>query len=338
MPMQQSRRRFLTTLSMAGAAGLVRVPLAQTAEGTLETTTVRIFANRPGICVAPQYIAEPLLRAEGFTDVRFVGLTSITGAPAAEAVGSGEADFTVSFAAPLAIAIDGGAAITLLSGVHVGCFELFAGNNVRTFADLKEKSVGIQALGSTPHVLVTLLAAELGLDPARDLRWVTDPNVKPIDRFIDGKIDAFLGIAPEPQELRARHIGRVMVNTAVDRPWSQYFCCLLGGNRQYVEAHPVATKRVVRAILKAANLCATQPARVAREIVERRFTKSYDYALQALRELPYAAWRDYDAEDTIRFYSLRMREAGFIKSTPQQIIANNTDWRFLDELKKELKA
>jgi hypothetical protein len=47
--------------------GLVRVPLAQAAEGVLETTSVRIFANRPGICVAPQYIAEPLLRAEGFT-------------------------------------------------------------------------------------------------------------------------------------------------------------------------------------------------------------------------------------------------------------------------------
>ena len=77
MPMRQSRRRFLTTLSMAGAAGLVRVPLAQAAEGTPETTTVRIFANRPGICVAPQSIAEPLLRAEGFTDVHFVGLTAM---------------------------------------------------------------------------------------------------------------------------------------------------------------------------------------------------------------------------------------------------------------------
>ena len=332
MSQAQTRRSFLSMTALAGVAGLLSPPALGTEE-RLETTTVRL-PRKSVVCVAPQYIAEPLLRAEGFTDIRYVDQP-----PAAtEPVASGKVDFDMNYASNFVKGIDAGEPIVLLSGVHVGCFELFAGNNVRTFADLKEKSVGIQALGSTPHVLVTLLAAELGLDPARDLRWVTDPNVKPIDRFIDGKIDAFLGIAPEPQELRARHIGRVMVNTAVDRPWSQYFCCLLGGNRQYVEAHPVATKRVVRAILKAANLCATQPARVAREIVERRFTKSYDYALQALRELPYAAWREYDAEDTIRFYSLRMREAGFIKSTPQQIIANNTDWRFLDELKKELKA
>ena len=57
-----------------------------------------------------------------------------------------------------------------------------------------------------------------------------------------------------------------------------------------------------------------------------------------MRELPYDKWREYDAEDTVRFYSLRLREAGFIKSSPQKIIAEGTDWRFLNELKRELKA
>ena len=31
-------------------------------------------------------------------------------------------------------------------------------------------------------------------------------------------------------------------------------------------------------------------------------------------------------------------EAGMIKSTPQKIISQGTDWRFLKELKKELKT
>src|SRR6516165_110467 len=268
MPMRQSRRRFLTTLSMAGAAGLVRVPLAQAAEGTPETTTVRIFANRPGICVAPQYIAEPLLRAEGFTDVHFVGLTAITGAPAAEAVGSGDADFTVSFAAPLAIAIDGGAPITLLSGVHIGCFELFGNEGVRSIADLKGKSVGVQGLGSSQHVYAAAMAAYVGLDPTKDIQWAINPTVKPTELYEKGQIDAFVGFPPEPQDLRARHIGHVVVNSAVDRPWSQYFCCMLAGNRDYVRKYPVATKRVLRAILKAADLCVSDPQSVARELVD----------------------------------------------------------------------
>jgi len=182
------------------------------------------------------------------------------------------------------------------------------------------------------------MAAQVGLDPAEDIHWITDPSLKPIELFEQGKIDAFLGFPPEPQDLRSRHIGHVIVNTAVDRPWSQYFCCLLGGGQEYVRKYPVATKRVVRAILKATDLCANEPERAARRLVDGGYTPRYDYALQTLKENAYDKWREYDAEDTVRFYALRLREAGFIKSSPQKIIAENTDWRFLEELKSELKA
>src|SRR5262249_2784807 len=156
--------------------------------------------------------------------------------------------------------------------------------------------------------------------------------------FAEGKIDAFLGFPPEPQELRARQIGHVIVNSSVDRPWSEYFCCMLAGNREFVRQHPVATKRALRAILKATDLCVTDPALSARPIVAGDFTPSYDYALQTLHEVPYDKWREFDAEDTIRFYALRLHEIGMIKSNPQKIVADGTDWRFFNELKRELKA
>ena len=182
------------------------------------------------------------------------------------------------------------------------------------------------------------MAAQVGLDPKTDIRFIIDPNLKPIELFAAGKIDAFLGFPPEPQELRARKIGHMLVNTALDRPWSQYFCCLLAGNREFVRKNPVASKRVLRAILKATDRCASDPAGAARQLVDRGFAQRYDYALQTLNDNPYDKWREYDPEDTLRFYALRMREAGFIKSSPQKIIAEGTDWRFLDELKRELKA
>ena len=141
-----------------------------------------------------------------------------------------------------------------------------------------------------------------------------------------------------PQELRARGIGHAVVNSSLDRPWSQYFCCMLAGNREFVRTKPIATKRVLRAILKAADLCAAEPERAARRLVDGRFTPRYDYALQTMRDVLYDKWRKYDAEDTIRFYALRLHELGFIKSTPQKIISEGTDWRFLNELKRELKA
>jgi NitT/TauT family transport system substrate-binding protein len=94
----------------------------------------------------------------------------------------------------------------------------------------------------------------------------------------------------------------------------------------------------LRAILKATDVCAVDPERVARFLVEKRYTERYAYALEALKEIPYNKWREYDHEDTVRFYALRLHETGMIKNSPQKIIAQGTDWRFLNELKKELKG
>jgi NitT/TauT family transport system substrate-binding protein len=336
MRITQSRRQFLTGLSWGCAGGLIAAPRAFAAEGAPETTAVR-FVKIPGICNAPQYVAEELLQAEGFTDIRYVGPVA-AGAPAIAAIARGDADFTVTFAAPLAIGIDGGAPVTVVSGVHIGCFELFGNESIRSIADLRGKTVGVQALGSSQHVFTAAMAAYVGLDPAKDIHWATNPSVKPTELYEKGKIDAFLGFPPEPQDLRARHIGRAIVNSAADRPWSEYFCCMLAGNRDFISRYPVATRRVLRAVLKADELCGSEPSQAARRMVDRGLTPRYDYALQALSEIPYPKWREYDAEDTLRFYALRLLEAGMVKSTPQKIIADGTDWRFLDELKRELKA
>jgi len=277
-----------------------------------------------------------MLRAEGFTDVRYVSLPLTTSRP--DAVARGEIDFTMNFATALATAIDRGVAITVLAGVHVGCFELFGNESIRSITDLKGKTVGIIAPGSSDHLFVSVMAAHIGLDPAHDIRWITSQSPTPEVLFADAKIDACLGLPPVPQDLRARKIGHVVVNSAMDRPWSQYFCCMLYGNRDFVQKYPIATKRAMRAILKTADICATDPARVARQLIDRGFTDRYDYAQQTLTELPYDKWRDYDPEDALRFYALRLHDVGMIKSSPQKIIADGTDWRFLNELKRELKA
>jgi NitT/TauT family transport system substrate-binding protein len=334
MPIIQNRRQFLTTLSLAGAASLVRASPSSAAEGTLETTTIRL-AKTDGLCIAPQYVADDLLRAEGFTEVRYVDVPETT--TRVEAIARGAVDFSANFAAPLIVAVAAGEPITFLAGVHVGCFELFGNDSIRSIADLKGKSVGVPGLGSNQHVFLTAMAAHVGLGP-EDIHWVTSRSPKPRELFVASKIDAFLGFPPEPQELRAQNIKHVVVNSAVDRPWSQYFCCMLAGNSEYVRKYPVATKRVLRAILKAADLCATEPAVVARRLVDNGFTDRYDDALQMLSDLPYDKWREYDAEDTVRFYALRLHEAGMIKSLPNKIIAENTDWRFLSQLKRELKV
>jgi NitT/TauT family transport system substrate-binding protein len=335
MQIIQSRRDFLAGLSAAGTAAVLGSGTPFADEGPPETTKVRLVRTS-GICVAPIYIAEELLRAEGFAEIQYVSAPG--GVAAAEVTTRGEADFLLTFAAPLLIPMDAGEPLTVIAGAHVGCFELFANDTVHRIADLEGKRVGVQAIGSSQHVFLASMVTYVGLDPNRDINWVTSSSPKPKELFVEGKIDAFLGFPPEPQEVRARSIGHVIVNSALDNPWSQYFCCMLAGNTDFVRNHPVATKRVARAVLKATDFCAADPAGAAQRLVDRGFTERYDYALQTLGELPYNRWREYDPEDTMRFYALRLHEAGMITSTPNQIIAEGTDWRFLDEIKRELKA
>ena len=298
-----------------------------------ETTTIRLAKNQT-ICIAPQYVVSDLLSAEGITNVVYV--QSDGGVEQAKAVANGDLDFTLHFSGPLLLQIDRGLRTTILAGIHVGCFELFAKEGIRSVADLKGRTVGIQALETSQHIFLSAMATLVGLNPVKDIEWVTSASVKPIELFAEGKIDAFLGFPPEPQRLRAQNIGHVIVNSAQDRPWSQYFCCMLAGNREFVRKNPMATKRVVRAMLRATDLCVSEPALVAQRMVDRGFTPRQDDAVQTLAEVPYNRWRDYDPEDTIRFYALRLREAGMVKSSPAKIVADGADWRFLNEVRREL--
>jgi len=145
-------------------------------------------------------------------------------------------------------------------------------------------------------------------------------------------------VAMPGPELRAKKIWHEVVNTTTDRPWSQHFCCMIAGNQEFVRKNPVAAKRALRAILKGVDVCAVAPERAARLLLDKGHTSRYEDTLHMLKELPYNKWREYDPEATMRFYALRLREAGLIKSSPQKIIAQGTDWRFLKELKKELKG
>ena len=335
MHITQSRRDFLASLSAAGAAGVLgsRGPLAK--EGAPETTVLRLRRD-PSICVAPWYIAENLLRAEGFTDIRYVPVQA--GPPEDQMIARGGIDFSLYLPATLVFRWEEGLPITVLTGVHTGCFELFAHEPIRTISDLKGKRVGIDFLGAGKHRYVTIMAASIGLDPEEDIEWVVEPDSDPLELFAEKKVDAFLGFPPEPQELRARKVGHVILNTTTDKPWSQYFCCMIAGNAEFVRDHPVATKRVLRAILKANDMCTAEPERTARQLVDRGFTKRYDYALEMLTDIPYAQWREFDPEDALRFFALRLHEVGMIQSSPNQLIAAGTDWRFLNELKRELKA
>jgi NitT/TauT family transport system substrate-binding protein len=337
--MDPQRRDLVKALAAAGMLGIGgTASRAHAAEPAPEVRRVS-FIKFPSICQSPVFVAGQLLRAEGFEEVSYVDSTAFGSAvQMAQAVGDGRVDAVVHFAAPLAIAIDRGADLTVLGGVHPGCFELFTTPDIRSVKDLKGKSVAVLALESVQHVFLASIATSVGLDPNRDINWVFHPAAKSKELLAQGAIHGYLGFPPDPQELRAKKVGRMLLSSTLDRPWSQYFCCMAAAGTGWVRKHPIAAKRVMRAILKASEMCMADPDLGVKAFIAAGYKPDAELARMAVSEMPYRRWRDYNPEETLRFYALRLREAGMVKGTPQRIIERGADWRILEELKRELKT
>jgi NitT/TauT family transport system substrate-binding protein len=333
-----TRRRFLGSAFTLGAASVLGMPGTAAADAPPETKRIRLVLTED-ICFAPQLLLAEMLRLEGFAQVEYVRLNYEEHPSPGAVVAAGKADFTQDAGLSFVSLIDSGQPVVVLSGIHVGCWELFGSSRVRAIRDLKGKRVPISATGSEEHLVISSVLAYVGMDPRRDIEFVTIPTFdNQLKAFIAGSVDAIFAFPPQPQRLRAEKIGHVIVDATRERPWNQYFCCMAGANRNFATRNPVAAKRALRAILKAADICAQDPQRAARYLVDKGYESRYDTALEVLTNVPYGRWREFNPEDTLRFHALRLREVGMIKSAPNKLIAQGTDWRFLNELKKELKA
>ncbi len=340
-----NRREFMKKTALTGAAAYLGIGSdygIAAVEPPPETTTIR-FQELRSACWVPQLVAEPLLRKEGFKDIQyskhekpFEGKNDII---------AGNIDFTADFTGTSIRALVPGGPLVFIAGLHAGCYSLIASDKIKTVRGLKGKKVWAWSnVDAGPVLFFKALVAYVGLDPDKDIQYVEVPKDEALELFKRGKIDAFMSFPPGPQQLRAAGIGHALVDTNVDRPWSHYFCCMIIGRRDFIKNNPVATKKVLRSILKANDLVSQDPAMAAQMLVDRKLNavgtsiKGVDQEIfaQVFREIPYDKWRHYNPEDTVRYYALRLREFGAIKHSPKEIISKNTDWSYLKSLKNEL--
>jgi len=145
------RRDFLRGVSGAGTSALFGLrPRRADAEPPPETTRLRLGKIR-GLCGAPQYVAEQLFRAEGFSDTQYLtrpGPLSWV----QKALAAGEIDVYVNYATNVIVQVDAGDPVVLLGGVHVGCYELFGGERVHAVRDLRGRKVAVPELGASHHL------------------------------------------------------------------------------------------------------------------------------------------------------------------------------------------
>ena len=337
-------RNWTRRATIGGAAASVGAGLSgigwetRASEPPPEVTRISFLHDQeiPALCWAPQYIAIELLKQEGFTEV--VLGKWLHGQNESQMLASGAVDFAPAVSTDLASAIDRGLDVKVLGGLHPGCIEMYAQKRIRRLKDLKGARVLSTHEGGLEFLFISSMLSYVGLDPVKDVNWVFEPKYsKWKSLFVADKVDLVNAFAPFTYQLEETGVGHVLLDTTMDDPWRNFFCCMIGARGEFVRKYPIATKRALRALAKAQQFCAHDQENAAKKLVELGATKRLDHAKRALRELNYSAWRVYDPAATLRFFSLRLREVGMVKSSPTDIIKRGTDFRFLNELRAELK-
>ena len=194
------------------------------------------------------------------------------------------------------------------------------------------------ALGSDPHLFVSAMATYVGLDPVHDINWVIS-DITPIELFAEGKIDAFLGFALEAQELRARKLGHVVV--------SGNFGSALVAVLLLHAGRPARTMSSAIRSRPSASCARYSRAPTSAFPIRRWLRASWSMAgtpttttMRCARSPNFRTPNGANSIPRIRsgFSRCACMKPGIVKSSPQKIIANGTDWRFLNELKRELKT
>jgi NitT/TauT family transport system substrate-binding protein len=340
-------RRELLRGAAVGAAGLSASVLfgcgggdagEETDDRLPEVTTIRL-PKVNATCVGPMLMAREHLVAEGFSDIHYVPMDrqySLINAHLRDR----RVDFAMQFTPVVAAAVNDGDPFVALAASHVACFQFFAGPGIASIGDLRGKSMAIDVPDPKPidYAFVTSILQWAGLSPGRDVELLEWPRARLAGPWLaDGRVGAFMAIPPLSQTMRDSNQGHVVLDSMRDRPWSQYVCCLVVTHREFMERYPVATRRALRAILKGVDACTAEPERSAKALWENGWIGTEHYAAEVFRMLPYGAWRTYSPEDALRFYSLRLAEAGTVTATPEEIITRGSDWTMLDSLRQELE-
>jgi len=253
----------------------------------------------------------------------------------------GEVDISAGYSQWIVANVDAGSKMVALAGLHTGCIELWAKPGINSIRDLKGKTIAVDTNDITNVIygFWSAMLASVGLDARTDVNFVSaGSSTSTLEVFLQGKSDALLAAAFQVPLLRAdpRNQGRLLMSNLEDKPWSQYYCCQLIANRDWVQKYPMAARRATRAILRANDRVAKDPAAAVVAGISQSLlgTTAYDTAVAVMKNCKFE-WRDIDAGESLRFFALQLAEYKLLKGAPQQLLAQASDFGYLQELKRQ---
>lgn len=296
-----------------------------------ETTTIRI-ACAP--CDAQIMIAERYLKQEGFTNIEITDVNAIS------ALASGRIDMGTMFPHNLANMVQAGQRVVALVGLHPGCAEIWAQPDIASLRDLRGKTivVPVKTLASSAYTYPAIVLRQAGVNPA-DVNFVVQAGANPVALYLEGKNDVVFVATTGAVALAVNpaNKGHRVHDMMKDDPWAKIDCCLLVTRQEWYSANPVAAKRAVRAIFRAADFQPDDRADAVKLVTDRGLfggANNYRIVLGAANMVP-GNWRDLDVEKSVRFFGQLLADVGLLRISVDDV-AKAVDPRILRELKAEL--
>lgn len=295
-----------------------------------ETTTIRL-GTLP--CDHPIMAAEPFLQQEGFTRVEILPGFQLA---------SGRVDIDVAFIGfTLALLLEGGEHPVVFAPLHPGCAEIWAQPGINSLQDLKGRTIVVtsKTLANTAYAYTAIALKHAGVNPGQ-VNWVVQADANPTALFLEGKNDALFAAqaATAPLHANPANRGHVIHSQLMDRPWSTLACCVLAAKQDWYRANPVAAKRAVRAILRAADVQTPNRTEAVKRVTDRGLfggPANFNNVLFAASMVP-ANWRDLDTERSIRFYGQLLADVGLLKVSVDDMV-RTFDPRILEDMRAELR-
>lgn len=292
-----------------------------------ETTSIRV-GTLP--CDHPIMASEPFLQQEGFTRIEILpGLQ----------LASGRVDIDVVFPSIVASLLESGERIVVFGPLHPGCAEIWAQPGINSLQDLRGRTLIVQskALGNLAYSYPAIVFKHAGIE----VNWVAQPDANPIALYLEGKNDAVFAAQAVTAALHANpaNRGRVVHSQLTNQPWGSLACCMLAAKQDWYRANPIAAKRAMRAILRAAD--AQTPSRfdASKRLTDRGLfggpANLYN-VLFAASMVP-SNWRDLDTERTMRFWGQLLADVGLLTKVSVEDMVRTIDLRILRELHAELR-
>ena len=229
MTILQTRRRFLTTLAFGRRRRLPAISAIHWRRSRRSRPRPYGWPSSPVICFAPQYVARGVAAGRGLyryplfdTDARGFRMPL-------DAANSTSPSISLCTSSPASTPARRSRSCRACMPAAMSCLR-------RTGHPRGRRSEGQKRRrrAERRRTCPDLMAAYVGLDPKNDIRWSPTPRSSLWNSSPRASSTPFWHFRREPQELHARRRRPCDLRTAVDRPWSQYFCCVLAGNREFV--------------------------------------------------------------------------------------------------------